>query len=323
MGAVDDSAFVQAADEIAARYGLGTANAPLELAARGEQGLIWRLETPSGTYAVKQLEMQLTDDDVDADVAFQERAAAGAASYDVASTIRTTDGAILSSIGDRQVRVQTWLDMAGTDPGIDPALVGRMLAELHACGEPRRGPVDAWYTEPVGAERWQTYVDQVGSSYPEVAVRLDAAVRNQVAFERLIVEPGELRTCHRDLWADNVRLTSSGRLCVFDWDNCGPADVDHELAMVVWEFGLDDDERIETFIEVYEAAGGPGRVTGPGDFTMVIAQFGHFYEMAADPFLDPSATEADRAHGIERFDEFDSRPLTMEAIDQVIRVSRR
>ena len=93
--------------------------------------------------------------------------------------------------------------------------------------------------------------------------------------------------------------------------------------MVVWEFGLDDAGRIGALLDAYAEAGGPGRVTAPGDFTMVIAQFGHFYEMAAAPFLDLTATDADRAHGVERFEEFDSRPLTMDAIGQIIAVGAR
>ena len=133
-GRVDDAAFRDAADDIAVRYGLGSASGPLELAARGEQGVIWRLETPSGPYAVKELVMRQTDEEVAADVAFQERAAAGATSYDVASTLRTADGLVLSSVDGRQIRVQGWLEMAGPDPSVDPRLVGRMLAELHACG---------------------------------------------------------------------------------------------------------------------------------------------------------------------------------------------
>ena len=320
---MDDAAFRDAADDIAVRYGLGSASGPLELAARGEQGVIWRLETPSGPYAVKELVMRQTDEEVAADVAFQERAAAGAASYDVASTLRTVDGLVLSSVDDRQIRVQGWLDMAGPDASVDPRLVGRMLAELHACGEATTATVDPWYTETVGATRWQEYVDALTPGYPEIAERLAAVVPDLVAFEALVVGPEDLRTCHRDLWADNVRMTPSGRLCVFDWDNCGSADVNHELAMVVWEFGLDDAGRIGAFLDAYVEAGGPGRVTAPGDFTMVIAQFGHFYEMAVAPFLDLTATDADRAHGVERFEEFDSRPLTMDAIGQIIAVGVR
>jgi Ser/Thr protein kinase RdoA (MazF antagonist) len=321
MTSTSDDGFAAAAGDVARLFGLGDPTGPLVLAARGEQGVIWRLDTATGSYAVKELVMRRTEEDVAADVAFQECAAAGAASYVVGRTRRTVDGRVLAPFAERQLRVQEWLDMAGLDPSVDPVLVGRMLAELHAVGAARSDPVDPWYTEAVGATRWQEYLSALeGSAYPEVAERLAVGLPDQMSFESLLTEPQDLRTCHRDLWADNVRMTASGRLCVFDWDNCGPASVDHELAMVAWEFGLDDAERIRALLSAYTEAGGPGRVSKPGDFTMLIAQFGHFYELAVAPFLDPTATPADRAHGWARFQEFDSRPLTHAAIAQILDV---
>ena len=319
-GAATDAEFAAMSAQVAALYGLGDAASPMVLAARGEQGVIWRLETSTGTYAVKELVMRRTDEDVALDVGFAERAAAGASTYDVARTIHTPDGHVLSSVLDRQVRLMNWLEMAGPDPGVDPTLVGLMLAELHAVGDSRTDAVDPWYTEAVGEQRWSAYVDALAGRQAPVAERLETIVPELLAFEELLVPPRNLRTCHRDLWADNVRLTASGRLCVFDWDNCGPADVDHELAVVLWEYGLDDPDRIRALRDTYVGAGGPGRITDPGDFTMLIAQFGHFYEMAVTPFLELTSSEADRRHGVERFDEFDSRPLTMGAIAQIVGV---
>lgn len=313
-----DSGLPDRSDEIAAIYGLGPAQGPMVLAARGEQGPIWRLETTTGAYAVKELVVRQTDEDVARDVAFQERATAGASTYEVARTLRTVEGHVLAHLHGSQVRVQQWLDLLGPDPSIDPQLVGRMLAELHLCGEVRSDEVDPWYTAGVGEQRWSEYVDALTSTDAAVATRLARAVPQQVAFERLLTSPNEVRTCHRDLWSDNVRMTAVGRLCVFDWDNCGPADVNHELAVVLWEFGLDDAERIRLLHSAYVDAGGPGRVRGPGDLTMLIAQFGHFYELAVAPFLRMDATDEDRVRGVARFDEFDDRPLTEESIAQVI-----
>lgn len=314
------STFAESSPDIASLYGLGKTTGPLTLAAQGEQGVIWRIETTTGPYAVKELVLQQTDDEAAADIAFQERAAAAATSYDIAATIRTVDGRVLAGVADRLIRVQGWLDMQAPDPGIDPGLVGQMLAELHGCGEVRTDEVDDWYTAEVGNGRWHEYVDALQRVDADVAERLRSVVPELIAFEELITEPVDVRTCHRDLWADNVRMTPSGRLCVFDWDNCGPADVNHELAVVLWEYGLDDPTRIATLMNAYAAAGGPGRVTGSGDFTMLIAQFGHFYEMAAAPFLELTATESDRAHAIERFEEFESRPLTTESIGRILAV---
>ena len=69
-----------------------------------------------------------------------------------------------------------------------------------------------------------------------------------VAPEVLLVPARELRTCHRDLWSDNLRATAQGGLSVIDWDNCGLSDPGQELAGVLFEFG-------------YEGATGHGRST--------------------------------------------------------------
>jgi aminoglycoside phosphotransferase (APT) family kinase protein len=87
---------------------------------------------------------------------------------------------------------------------------------------------------------------------------------------------GRTQLCHRDLWADNVRLAGKGGLCVIDWDNCGPAEPAQELAMPLVEFCYDDGDRAARLYRAYRRAGGPGQLADPSDFTMVLAQFGHF-----------------------------------------------
>jgi thiamine kinase-like enzyme len=56
----------------------------------------------------------------------------------------------------------------------------------------------------------------------------------------------ELRTCHRDLFADNVLGTEAGGLCVIDWENCGLADPSQELGLVAFDFGAGDPDRRKT-----------------------------------------------------------------------------
>ncbi len=287
-------------------------------AANGEQGVIWRLDTAQGSFAVKELLFAQTESGVAREVAFHEQAATTATTYDVDRTVRTTDGLVLTTIAGRQLRVQTWLDMAGPDPGLDPAAVGQMLAELHAAGDPSTDEVDAWYTNALGADRWYELVDGLSAAGSPAVDRIAQAVPRLVELETLLVRPSRLRICHRDLWADNVRLTPGGRLCVFDWDNCGPADPGHELAMLLYEYGLDSPERIGALHDAYRSAGGPARVTGPGDLTMVIAQFGHFYEMAIERLLRPAVSPADSAWASGRFDELEERPLTMDSIGVIL-----
>ena len=306
------------AEQVAETFGLGSPWAPMVWAANGEQGVIWRLDTAQGSFAVKELLIARTESGVAREVAFHEQAAAAATTYDVARTVRTTDGLVLATIAGRQVRVQTWLDMAGPDPGLEPSAVGRMLAELHAAGDPSTDEVDPWFTDAVGAARWHALVDGLSAAGSPALDRIARAVPRLVELETLLAPPTRLRICHRDLWADNVRLTPAGRLCVFDWDNCGPADPSHELAMLLYEYGLDSPERIGALYDAYRSAGGPARVTGPGDLTMVIAQFGHFYEMAIERLLRPAVSPADSTWANGRFDELEDRPLTMDSIGLIL-----
>ena len=88
--------------------------------------------------------------------------------------------------------------------------------------------------------------------------------------------------------------------------------------MLLYEYGLDSPERIGALFDAYRSAGGPARVTGPGDLTMVIAQFGHFYEMAMERLLQPTVTPADINWASGRFDELEERPLTMDSIAGIL-----
>src|SRR5262245_30546398 len=104
-GVVDLGASTEA---VAAAYDLGTPYGPMTLAAVGEQGKIWRLDSTRGAFAVKELVMEQTEDQVAHDVAFQEHVVERATSFEVASTLRTNEGSVLTRISGRQVRVQTW-----------------------------------------------------------------------------------------------------------------------------------------------------------------------------------------------------------------------
>ena len=77
-------------------------------------------------------------------------------------------------------------------------------------------------------------LDAAGAPF---AMRLGELRDELVAVEQLLTPPRHLRTCHRDLFADNLRVTADGDLCVIDWDNCGLADPGQELALVLYEFG--------------------------------------------------------------------------------------
>jgi Ser/Thr protein kinase RdoA (MazF antagonist) len=301
---------VPSAEEVCATFGLGVARGPMTLAARGEQGVVWRLDTERDAYAVKQLLVPQHERELSAQLELEAAAAKRGTSFTLPRTVRTRAGNVLAELADWQVRVQTWVDIAEPDIFIDPWQVGLMLAELHAAGSRTAAVVDPWYTAPVGVERWEHYL----SGLEEVSAPITPVVAEElaslIALEAMLTEPTDMRMCHRDLWADNVRASGGGRLCVIDWDNAGSAGPSHELGMVLWEFSADDPARARALYDSYLAANGPGRVEGVEDFTMAIAQFGHFWEAAIMAWLDPESTQDDLIWGQARIDELTMRRLT-------------
>lgn len=110
---------------------------------------------------------------------------------------------------------------------------------------------------------------------------------------------------------------------MIDWENCGLEDPSQELAVVLYEFGHGDPSRLTALFDAYRDHGGPGRLGNRGGFTMVIAQFGHFFEKAARAWLDPGATDEQRLRSINNFTELVTRPLTIEQIDEMLDVIGR
>jgi hypothetical protein len=87
--------------------------------------------------------------------------------------------------------------------------------------------------------------------------------------------------------------------------------------LVIVEYCGDDARRARTIREAYAEAGGPGRVDGPRDFAMVIAQLAHIVEEGCRRWL-ASGTDVDHADNEAWVREFIDRPLTRELIDHLV-----
>ena len=140
------------AEELSRRFALGgdpkLSDGPV---ARGKQGVVWRLDTVDGRWAVKVPFEECDEHDVRSATVFQETARA--AGVPTPRVRRTTNGCVLATVGDKQVRVYEWVDLLPPDPGLDPALVGTVVAAIHKTSIPGVGALDPWCTEPVGADR--------------------------------------------------------------------------------------------------------------------------------------------------------------------------
>ena len=303
--------------ELAGRFGLGRAvqlsDGPV---ARGKEGLVWRLDTADGSWAVKVPFDLASEDEVAAATAFQE--AAYAAGVPTPQVRRTTDGHVLATIAGQQVRVYEWVDLLPPDLGLDPALVGAAVAAIHLVGPTDTDPLDPWYHDPLGAARWDDLVQQLREAGAPFAARLADLRDELVALESWIEPPQLLQTCHRDLWADNVLPTASGGVCVIDWENSGPADPSQELACVLFDFGRADAGRVRALTDAYRQAGGPAVVSKRGHFSMLIAQLGHINETAATDWLTPNPRSPQRADAAAWIGETLDDPHTRERLEAIL-----
>ncbi len=310
-------AMLRAADaaRVAATYGLGDVLAFTGPVARGVIGQIWRLDTSLGSWAVKEWFEEPVAEELEEGARFQE--AAAAAGVPSPPVIRTATGSLLAQLDGTITRIQGWVELNDRDPMLDPVEVGRLVAVLHQVPFAGRQPVDPWYAEPIGRGRWEALADASASAGAPFAVQLTSRVDELVELDALVVPPRDLRTCHRDLWADNLRSTLSGKLCLIDWEDCGLADPSMELALVLWEFGRTDPRRARAIHDAYVDAGGPGRVPDESDFSMVIAQLGHIGARACRDWLE-ATSEDGRDFAAAWFGEFVDEPLTRETISMIL-----
>jgi Ser/Thr protein kinase RdoA (MazF antagonist) len=283
--------------------------------ARGEQGQVWRLTSDEGTWAVKESFERESEAEARTAAGLQE--AARAAGVPAPQILRTHRGEFVTQVDGAWVRVYEWAELLDPDATLDPAAVGELLARLHRVGHPCEGQIHPWHTEPVGAPRWQELAAAVATCRAPFADQLAEQVEALVAVEQALAPMRPIQLCHLDLWADNLRQRSGGGLCVIDWENAGPADPSRELALVLFEFGRTDPERLATLYASYLAAGGPGRVERPSDFSLVVAQLGHMLERHLSMWLDP-ADEAAQEHSLEGIDEALGEPLDLAVVDQVL-----
>jgi Ser/Thr protein kinase RdoA (MazF antagonist) len=286
------------------------------MVARGEQGRVWRLDTDTGAFAIKELVILQTPADAVADVAYQEAVLATRA-VAMPRPIRTVAGNVLLDVAGHQVRAYEWIDLLATDLGLDPLVIGETLAAIHQVHYAPARPVIGWYTEPVGPLRWTQLLDNAKAAAAPFADALAAEITELLRLEALIEPPTNLQGCHRDLWADNILPTPTGGVCVIDWENCGLADPAQEILMAMIDFAFADQRRVADLYLSYVEAGGPGRVSGYGSFTMVIAQFGHFWESAITAYLSTSAAEV-KAHSLDRIAELLNLPLRVAHLEEML-----
>jgi Ser/Thr protein kinase RdoA (MazF antagonist) len=308
------------ATAIAERFSLGGSARLQGPVARGQVAQVWRLDSDSGSFAVKEWFAGPDPEDVAADAAFTDRLEA--AGVPTPSVVRTRSGEVTCEVSGTLVRVFEWADLLPPTRRLDPDAVGRLVARLHLVGETNADPIDRWFSTGVGERRWTDLHARATAAGAPFAATLGDRLEDLIAVESVIEAHSDPIECHRDLWADNLLRTADGRLCVLDLENAGPADPSQELAMVLFEFGLDNAERVRRLHAAYVAAGGPGRVTRRGNFTMLVAVQAHIGQLVCARWIgsdDPTERAMREASVIELFDD----PVTLARIDRILAALER
>jgi Ser/Thr protein kinase RdoA (MazF antagonist) len=303
---------------IAAAYGLGRPLGPAVAAARGELGRIWRLETLTGTWAVKEIFAPDTEADAAADVAFQE--AALAAGIPMPRPIRGGGGTVLSEVdaADRRatVRVYTWVDIAQPVRRAVATDAGAILGRLHALARPDDRPMFSWFTDVVATDRWATILAATERAGAPWAPTLAALVPELVAGEDLILagRHDPRITCHLDFNPENVLADIGGRAVVVDWENSGPAAAEQELASVLAEF-VPDPAGVPAFLAAYEEGGGPALLNDASSFAMCLAFQSELTAWYAERALDPGVPAEDQARAAYWIGDIAANVFTLARID--------
>ena len=175
--------MLRAADaaRVAATYGLGDVLAFTGPVARGVIGQIWRLDTSLGSWAIKEWFEEPVADELEEGARFQE--AAAAAGVPSPPVIRTATGRLLARLDGTTTRVQGWVELNDRDPMLDTAKVGRLVALLHQVPFAGRQPIDPWYAEPIGRDRWEQLADASAGAGAPFAVELVSRVNELVELD--------------------------------------------------------------------------------------------------------------------------------------------
>lgn len=299
-------------------YGLGRPLGAPVVVARGELGRIWRLETSTGRWAVKELLAPMDEVDARSDVTFQE--AARRVGVSMPQPIVRIDGSVLADVGsaDRpsRVRVYSWIDLAPRSAVVPATDAAAILGRIHALVFPDDRRPKSWFTERVDPSRWaelQAAAETTGASWTGTLRRLVPLI---AAGDPIVAAGRHEPTirCHLDFNPENVLVDTDGRTIVLDWENSGPATAEQELASAVAEF-VPDPADVPGFLRAYADAGGPATLRDRSSFAMTLAFQANLVEWYATRALDPTIDAEDRARAVHWIGDIAAHAFTVERID--------
>jgi Ser/Thr protein kinase RdoA (MazF antagonist) len=299
---------------------------------RGAVGQLWRVEAGTGCYALKEIfDEPPTEHWIAAELAFS-RVAVGAGARVPASHPDRDGRYLIPTPHGTWVRCYDWVDLQPLRPDAPgtPERLGTLLARLHRLApqapvEFDGEPPDSWYDAIPDHTEWSGVLTGNG---PRWAAGLEAQLPLLPELCAAVApsDPATLVVCHRDLHPENVVVDPAGHLTVVDFDDAGPAAAERELARAAFDWFCDrsgtDLDAIRAMLTAYVAAGGPGRVTEPVDFSMLLAARLNFVLSQARLAMDPQVDARHRATAEREIEMMLSLWPTRTQLDQVLAICR-
>jgi Ser/Thr protein kinase RdoA (MazF antagonist) len=289
-----------------------TEDVTLSAGPRGALGQIWRLDVGTARYALKEIFAEPPSDArIATELAFNRRATRAGVRLPASHADRAGRHLLTTPTGT-WLRLYDWVDLQPVEltAPATPRELGTLFARLHRCApaattEPDGEPPDPWYDHVPAAHRW-TRASTSGTPW---SVRLDDLLSTlpELCAAVAPADPRSLILCHRDLHPENVLADPAGALVVVDWDNVGPAAPAREIAGALFDWFCDrstaDLDAVHTMYAAYVDEGGPGRITGPADFSMLLATRLNFLLLQTGVAIDPHAEQRHREWADREIDE--------------------
>lgn len=284
---------------VADAFGLGRVRA-FRYAADGMMAQVWRMDTITGSYAVKEFGRVPDRYELHARLEHAAQLADAAARAGVCTprSVRSPAGDLLLSLTDDAhadcvyVTVAAWIQgrscKVTRDADSAAHWLGETVAAIELIPDPPDAPaLDAWLerllTVAPTETQWRTALDQAERSRRPWAQLLKSRLRRLIDLGSIVIRPsdGGIGLMHTDLQPKNVLVTSTG-FALLDWDDAALCSRDHMLARVIIEWltpgGIDTDAIIR-FMRAYRDRGGTGTIHDLSDFSYAAAAFlNYIYE---------------------------------------------
>ena len=251
--------------------GLGRQQQPMTPVSGGFHHRVWRLETDSGVFAIKQLapDKDLSDPALLRHYNATEETAAKFAKCGIGAIHALASGKdYLHRLDGEAYLVYPWTNASALERGRisrqHALYMARLLAQMHTAGIAVEG-LDVAHTEIVSAERVEQLVNLAAERGLRGAAQLlewlprfrDIVQRQEAA---LSVLQGDLVISHGDLDQKNVLWNGAERAVIIDWESACWLNPTCEALLEALDWsGIAsrfDRELFEAFLAAYQDAGG-------------------------------------------------------------------